>query len=348
MAVPLEAGSTLVNSNVSYFGYQSGFINGGTGAVGIGYQSAYNNQGPFAIAIGNQSAYINQGSEAIAIGPNAAYINQGANAVALGPFAGNTNQSASAISIGGNAANSNQGLFGIAIGFNSGGISQGEAAIAIGVGAGSFNQQTNAIAIGNNSSGLSQGANAIALGSSATFVNQYPNSIIINSTGIPVTIGNSGFFVDPIRTNGNTLLATMQYDSSTKELFASTTKTFVIDHPTDKNKYLVHGCVEGPESAVFYRGEDCISIGSTCQKVTLPHYVSSFAYQFSIQITPIIEDSIRVLNVSRVIDNSFYVFGKPGSFYWTVYGKRGEIIVESNKSDYTIQGDGPYTYLTKN
>jgi hypothetical protein len=29
----------------------------------------------------------------------------------------------------------------------------------------------------------------------------------------------------------------------------------VIDHPIVKEKYLIHGCLEGPESGVYYRGK---------------------------------------------------------------------------------------------
>ena len=32
-------------------------------------------------------------------------------------------------------------------------------------------------------------------------------------------------------------------------------KSFVIDHPLDSSKYLVHGCIEGAEAAVYYRGQ---------------------------------------------------------------------------------------------
>ena len=40
------------------------------------------------------------------------------------------------------------------------------------------------------------------------------------------------------------------------------TKTFIIDHPIDKNKYLVHGCLEGPEFGVYYRGKSEILLKS--------------------------------------------------------------------------------------
>ena len=36
-------------------------------------------------------------------------------------------------------------------------------------------------------------------------------------------------------------------------------KTFVIQHPTNTNKYLIHACLEGPESGVYYRGKTFIT-----------------------------------------------------------------------------------------
>ena len=48
------------------------------------------------------------------------------------------------------------------------------------------------------------------------------------------------------------------------------TKTFRIPHPIDKSKDLIHGCLEGPEHAVFYRGEgECID---GVAEVVLPDY----------------------------------------------------------------------------
>lgn len=47
-------------------------------------------------------------------------------------------------------------------------------------------------------------------------------------------------------------------------------KTFVIDHPTDPDRWLVHGCTEAPEAAVEYRGVAEIVDGAAV--VTLPDY----------------------------------------------------------------------------
>ena len=48
-----------------------------------------------------------------------------------------------------------------------------------------------------------------------------------------------------------------------------------------KDKWLVHGCLEGPESGVYYRGKD---IAPTTVK--LPEYVSKIASDFTVQVTP--------------------------------------------------------------
>jgi hypothetical protein len=47
-------------------------------------------------------------------------------------------------------------------------------------------------------------------------------------------------------------------------------KSFVIDHPTDDARYLVHGCIEAPEAQVEYRGTAIIEDGMAV--VELPSY----------------------------------------------------------------------------
>jgi hypothetical protein len=52
------------------------------------------------------------------------------------------------------------------------------------------------------------------------------------------------------------------------------TKTFVIPHPNDKQRYLVHTSLEGPENGVRYRGVVTLKNGRA--EITLPEYVSDF------------------------------------------------------------------------
>jgi len=127
-------------------------------------------------------------------------------------------------------------------------------------------------------------------------------------------------------------------------------KTFVINHPIQENKYLVHACLEGPEDGVFYRGTGEI-VNNEYAIIELPYYVSSFANDFTIQITKIRTNlnsgsqSPSELTCSLVENNSFYVFGTNCKFFWTVFGKRGEFIVEPLKAEVFLGGDGPYQYI---
>jgi hypothetical protein len=123
-------------------------------------------------------------------------------------------------------------------------------------------------------------------------------------------------------------------------------KTFVIDHPINENKYLVHACLEGPESGVYYRGKGTI-VNNEYVDIFLPDYVEALAYEFTIQITPIYkgENKNYILFCSEVECNKFSVYGENGDFYWIVYGKRSDIEVDPNKEDIIVKGNGPYKWF---
>lgn len=121
-------------------------------------------------------------------------------------------------------------------------------------------------------------------------------------------------------------------------------KSFIINHPIQEDKYLVHACLEGPEAGVYYRGiGEIIDNNSTI--IQLPYYVSAFASDFTVQITPIYNGKINVLNASEIVDNKFNVYGENCKFYWQVIGKRLEIITEPFKTDVEVKGHGPYLYI---
>jgi hypothetical protein len=124
-------------------------------------------------------------------------------------------------------------------------------------------------------------------------------------------------------------------------------KTFIIDHPTDPTRYLVHACIEGPEVGVYYRGKGTIAPNTISTVITLPAYVSAFANNFTIQITPIYTPGQTqcYLSTSELVGNRFEVYGQPGAFYWHVHGSRRSLEVEPLKSAVTVRGDGPYKYL---
>ena len=123
-----------------------------------------------------------------------------------------------------------------------------------------------------------------------------------------------------------------------------TTKTFVIDHPSKKDRYLVHACLEGPEGGVYYRGKGEIT-NNEYVEIKLPNYVEKLAHEFTVQITPIYGNKIVTLNSSEIENNSFKVYGENSKFHWTVYGNRHDINVEPDKSAVNVKGDGPYLYI---
>jgi hypothetical protein len=152
-------------------------------------------------------------------------------------------------------------------------------------------------------------------------------------------------YVSPVRST-DTAYKTLMYDDTNKEiLYSASTKTFVIDHPTEKEKYLVHACLEGPEAGIYYKGKGEITNNEYCE-IKLPDYVSKIGFDFVIQLTPIYSGrKIEQLQSSEIINNSFFVYGENTKFYWLVHGTRENIVVEPNKSDVNVKGQGPYRWI---
>jgi hypothetical protein len=123
-------------------------------------------------------------------------------------------------------------------------------------------------------------------------------------------------------------------------------KSFIIPHPVNKDKYLVHICLEGPEAGVYYRGKAVINDGNEFVEITLPNYVDALATDFTINITPIYDGKVKgVYSTTEVVNGTFRIYGTPGKVHWTVWGKRHDIEVEPDINTTTVQGDGPYKWI---
>ncbi len=240
-----------------------------------------------------------------------------------------------------------QGTGAVAIGLNAGLSGQKPYAIAVGSSAGQTSQGTKAIAIGFNAGSMSQGNYSIAIGNLAGQTSQASGSIILNAGQTVLNGSSPGFYVNPVRSVLLNLFApTLTWDNN--EIVANTAKLFVIQHPEDADKYLVHACLEGPEAGVYYRGSSRLD-KSEETIIQLPSFADKLAYDFTIHLTPIYEEhkeSCRNLLSERVKDGKFKVHGKPGPFDWIVYGKRGEVEAEIFKNQSIVKGDGPYKYIT--
>lgn len=152
--------------------------------------------------------------------------------------------------------------------------------------------------------------------------------------------GPQGSF--PVPTSATGITGVVSYNGG--KYYYDTTKTFVINHPTNSTKLLVHGCLEGPEAGVYYRGKDEI-INNEYVEVVLPLYVEHLATDFTVQITPIYSGKIVNLNTSEVEHNKFRVYGTNTKFHWLVHGKRHDIEVEPDKDTADVKGSGPYLYI---
>lgn len=122
----------------------------------------------------------------------------------------------------------------------------------------------------------------------------------------------------------------------------SGTKNFKIDHPLKPDRFLVHACIEGPEAAVFYRGEG-ITNDEGIAEVILPDYFEALTHLEgrTIQVTPLFDsedEDFGYVAAGRIKNGKFKVrsFLVDQRFYWEVKAVRAdvpELIVEPLKPE---------------
>ncbi len=87
------------------------------------------------------------------------------------------------------------------------------------------------------------------------------------------------------------------------------TKSFKIPHPLDEKKWLTHGCLEGPEHAVYYRGE--VQLKGGVANVALPDYFEALTelYGRTVQLTQVDDGDgdLATLIASRVAKGKFRI-----------------------------------------
>ncbi len=113
----------------------------------------------------------------------------------------------------------------------------------------------------------------------------------------------------------------------------SVVKNFVINHPLDpENKKLIHSSLEGPEIAVFYRGEAQLQNGKA--EVVLPAYFEALTRKDgrTVLLTPKFDSDelISQLAASAVENGKFKVKATDSQnpnqkFYWEVKAVRADI-----------------------
>lgn len=166
-------------------------------------------------------------------------------------------------------------------------------------------------------------------------INSDGNSVIINSSsaayvylnwdqGIGVIFGNGvGAQVAQVDTAGN---------AHFNGTITAGVKSFVIPHPLDPERDLVHSCIEGPEIAVYYRGESATSNGLAT--ITLPDYFEALTRKQgrTVQLTELYDDENdpmfgNFLAAGRINDGKFNVRTSSTvavKFYWEVKAIRSD------------------------
>jgi hypothetical protein len=114
--------------------------------------------------------------------------------------------------------------------------------------------------------------------------------------------------------------------------FAASSKAFCIDHPTDARRSLVHSVLEGPEVAVFYRGE-AVLVDGACE-IALPAYFEALTHKEdrTVLVTPKLSDGeeTSALAASGVADGRFVVRSidprnRRQRFFWEVKAVRADL-----------------------
>lgn len=165
------------------------------------------------------------------------------------------------------------------------------------------------------------------------------------------TGGNGGVFAFKYdKANfGDTDKAIQIWNSS-----AGVFKTFIVDHPLDNDKYIVHATLEGPEGAVYYRGTSQLCNGKVT--ISLPDYFEAFTRKEDRTIILTNIDgfdriAIQSIDGEKIKDGKFVVVSdNPESsqqFDWEVKAVRADgpqLQAEPNKQDLQVGGFGPYTF----
>ena len=113
------------------------------------------------------------------------------------------------------------------------------------------------------------------------------------------------------------------YELEVNGSIVGSSKSFLIDHPTQTGKKLMHACIEGPENGVYFRGK------SQETSIQAPEYWSGLVDidSMTVDVTPIGPN--QSIYVDRIDDNGDIYVGsntdEPLNYFYVVYGERKDI-----------------------
>lgn len=320
------------------------FINLTDNATVIGKDAFKNKNSNGNVFVGNLSGNQNAGTFNVCVGNSTGTIlsTGSVNNTCIGSLSGNTSVGMENTFVGFSAGKvSKAGSSNVCVGAMAGEKLSGNRNVALGHRAapGSFQSGSDNVIIGANSGNV-VGDNNVVIGN-GVYSEETHTSSTVNIGNAFVSNGETGDLSVRLKGTAEGVVAIDKHGNLSR-----TAKTFVIDNPTSPTRYLVHSCLEGNQSCVFYRG--IATIGDSCKVlVELPHYYQSIALDgATVQATP---TSCSILWCSSVSDGCFWIHASvPCTTHWLVIAERADIPrlnPEPLKTETTVSGNGPYTYI---
>jgi hypothetical protein len=173
----------------------------------------------------------------------------------------------------------------------------------------------------------------ISTNSLSSRINLSRGSAVIGTANNIIDIGESfGNLVGSWLVNGNTI------------------KSFIIPHPLDEDRWLIHGCTESPQNGVEYWGTVQLDSSGRAE-VELPDYFEALTSQEGrVVLTTSVGDTATPTSASSPRDGQFVVHGAPGQrVSWLVKAIRRDVpplLVEPRRDEVLVRGNGPYRYYT--
>ncbi len=179
------------------------------------------------------------------------------------------------------------------------------------------------ITIGANS--IQQGVNWT--GVSAVQYQSFPSGshtigALASSNALRIVGGDGGV----LAVNAGDVMAWASYGIVVKGDIWARNKYFHIDHPTRPEYHLIHACLEGSESGVYYRGRAQLADGRA--RIRLPDYFEALTRSDgrTILLTPEGREPF-LLSYDPIKDGTFMVYGTApeGVFSWEVKAVRADV-----------------------
>lgn len=166
----------------------------------------------------------------------------------------------------------------------------------------------------------------ITIGSTAlTFVQNYlANSISFGQTSFAIGSSNANATVS-VAGISNVAVFTTQGANITGNTYVggalvATTKSFAIQHPSKPEIILYHGCLEGPEHAVYTRGR------CTTDKIVLPDYWKNLVDPESITVHLTAIGNCDQAKVIKITSDSVKIQGSPEvDCFYIIHARRRDV-----------------------